>query len=91
MAQGEKTDAVYQEQTKEYALNKDGSWTYHYSHKLLINTYFAFHISGKLNMPWVSNVGRFFFIQLHIIIKNILILSMVLKAESRYWCQKLHG
>jgi len=39
----EKSDAVYQEQTKEYTLNKDGSWTYHYSHKLLINTYFAFH------------------------------------------------
>lgn len=37
------SDAVYQEQTKEYTLNKDGSWTYHYSHKLLINSYFAFH------------------------------------------------
>jgi hypothetical protein len=43
LAQDEKTDAVYQEQTREYTLNKDGSWTYHYSHKLLINTYFAFH------------------------------------------------
>ncbi len=43
MAQDEKSDAVYQEQTKEYTLNKGGSWTYHYSHKLLINTYFAFH------------------------------------------------
>jgi hypothetical protein len=42
-AQDSKSDAVYQEQTKEYTLNKDGSWTYHYSHKLLINTYFAFH------------------------------------------------
>ena len=42
-AQDEKTDAVYQEQTKEYTLNKDGSWSYHYSHKLLINSYFAFH------------------------------------------------
>jgi hypothetical protein len=43
LAQAEKSDAVYQEQTKEYTLNKDGSWTYHYSHKLLINTYYAFH------------------------------------------------
>lgn len=43
MAQDEKSDAIYQEQTKEFTLNKDGSWTYHYSHKLLINTYFAFH------------------------------------------------
>jgi len=42
-AQEIKSDAVYQEQTKEYTLNKDGSWTYHYSHKLLINSYFAFH------------------------------------------------
>ncbi|MDO9257749.1 MAG: DUF3857 domain-containing protein [Bacteroidales bacterium] len=43
MAQEEKSDAVYQEQTREYTLNKDGSWSYHYSHKLLINTYLAFH------------------------------------------------
>jgi len=43
LAQEVKSDAVYQEQTKEYTLNKDGSWTYHYSHKLLINTYLAFH------------------------------------------------
>jgi len=43
MAQEEKSDAVYQDQTKEYTLNKDGSWTYHYNHKLLINTYLAFH------------------------------------------------
>ena len=43
MAQDEKSDALYQEQTKEYTLNKDGSWTYHYSHKMLINTYYAFH------------------------------------------------
>jgi hypothetical protein len=42
-AQDQKSDAVYREQTKEYTLNKDGSWTYHYSHKLLINTYYAFH------------------------------------------------
>jgi hypothetical protein len=42
-AQEPGSDAVFQEQTKEYTLNKDGSWTYHYSHKLLINTYFAFH------------------------------------------------
>lgn len=42
-AQDEKSDAVYLDQTKEYTLNKDGSWTYHYNHKLLINTYFAFH------------------------------------------------
>jgi len=43
IAQDVKSDAVYQDQTKEYTLNKDGSWTYHYNHKLLINTYFAFH------------------------------------------------
>jgi hypothetical protein len=43
MAQDVKSDAVYQDQVKEYILNKDGSWTYHYSHKLLINTYLAFH------------------------------------------------
>ena len=43
IAQDEKSDAIYQEQVKEYILNTDGSWTYHYSHKLLINTYFAFH------------------------------------------------
>ena len=42
-AQEVKSDAVYQEQTKEYTLNKDRSWTYHYSHKLLINSYYAFH------------------------------------------------
>jgi hypothetical protein len=43
MAQEGKSDAVYQDQVKEYTLNKDGSWTYHYSHKLLINSYLAFH------------------------------------------------
>lgn len=43
MAQELKSDAVYLDQTKEYSMNKDGSWTYHYSHKLLINTYYAFH------------------------------------------------
>jgi hypothetical protein len=43
VAQDEKSDAVYQEQTKEYTLEKDGSWTYHYNHKLLINTYYAFN------------------------------------------------
>lgn len=43
IAQDEKSDAVYQNQTKEYSLKKDGSWTYHYSHKLLLNTYYAFH------------------------------------------------
>jgi len=43
LAQEPNIDAVFQDQTKEYTLNKDGSWTYHYSHKLLINTYFAFH------------------------------------------------
>ena len=42
-AQDEKSDAVYQEQTKEYTLEKDGSWSYHYSHKILINSYYAFH------------------------------------------------
>ena len=43
LAQDAKSDALYQDQTKEYTLNKDGSWTYHYSHKLLINSYLAFH------------------------------------------------
>lgn len=43
IAQDEKSDAVFQEQTKEYTLNKDGSWTYQYSYKLRINSYFAFH------------------------------------------------
>lgn len=43
VAQDEKSDAVYQEQVKEYTLNIDGSLTYHYSHKLLINSYYAFH------------------------------------------------
>lgn len=42
-AQDSKSDAVFQEQLKEYTLNTDGSWSYHYSHKLLINTYYAFH------------------------------------------------
>ncbi len=43
LAQEVNSDAVYQEQTKEYTLNKNGGWTYHYRHKLLINTYYAFH------------------------------------------------
>jgi len=43
LAQELKSDAVYLELTKEYTLNKDGSWTYHYNHKLLINSYYAFH------------------------------------------------
>jgi len=43
VAQDEKSDAVYQEQVKEFTLNNDGSLTYHYSHKLLINSYYAFH------------------------------------------------
>ncbi len=42
-AQDVKSDAVYQEQTKEYTLNKDGSWSYHYSHKIILNTYYSFH------------------------------------------------
>ena len=42
-AQEVKSDAVYLEQTKEYTLNKDGSWTFHYSHKQLLNSYYAFH------------------------------------------------
>lgn len=42
-AQESKPDAEYLQQTKEYTLNRDGSWSYHYSHKLLINTYYAFH------------------------------------------------
>ncbi len=43
LAQEVTSDGIYQEQKKEYTLNKDGSFTYHYSHKLLINTYYAFH------------------------------------------------
>ena len=42
-AQEPTSDAVYRNQVKEYTLNADGSWTYHYSHTLAINTYFAFH------------------------------------------------
>jgi len=42
-AQNGKTDAAYKELTKEYSLNKDGSWSYHHSYKLHINTYYAFH------------------------------------------------
>jgi hypothetical protein len=37
------SDAVYLDQLKEYTLNRDGSWSVHYSHKLQINTYYAFH------------------------------------------------
>ena len=43
LAQELKSDAVYLELTKEYTLNKDGSLSYHYNHKLLINSYYAFH------------------------------------------------
>jgi len=32
-------DAVYLKQVKEYTLNVDGSYSYHYYHKLLYNTY----------------------------------------------------
>lgn len=32
-------DAVYLKQVKEYTLNADGSYAYHYYHKLLYNTY----------------------------------------------------
>ena len=42
-AQEPASDAVYRNLVKEYTLNADGSWTYHYSHNLVINTYFAFH------------------------------------------------
>ncbi len=41
-AQKENSDAFYLSQVKEYTLNKDGSWNYHYSNKLGLNTYFAF-------------------------------------------------
>jgi len=34
-------DAVYLKQVKEYTLNKDGSSTYHYYHKLLYNSYLS--------------------------------------------------
>lgn len=42
-AQEPSSDAVYRNQVKEYTLNADGSWTYHYNHSLVINTYYAFH------------------------------------------------
>lgn len=42
-AQEPQSDAVYRNQVKEYTLNADGSWTYHYSHTLVINTYYAFN------------------------------------------------
>ncbi len=42
-AQEPSSDAVYRNQVKEYTLNADGRWTYHYSHTLGINTYFAFN------------------------------------------------
>ncbi|HOW30605.1 MAG TPA: DUF3857 domain-containing protein, partial [Bacteroidales bacterium] len=42
-AQEPASDAVYRNQVREYTLNADGSWSYHYSHTLVINTYFAFH------------------------------------------------
>ena len=37
------TDAVFRNLVKEYTLNSDGSWDYHYSHTMQIHTYFAFH------------------------------------------------
>jgi len=37
------TDAVFRNLVKEYTLNSDGSWDYHYSHTLQIHTYYAFH------------------------------------------------
>ncbi len=42
-AQEQSTDAVYTSQLREYTLNNDGSWDYHYSHKLRLLTHFAFH------------------------------------------------
>ncbi len=42
-AQQENTDAVYLSQLKEYTLNKDGSWSYRYSHRLKLLSYFSFH------------------------------------------------
>ena len=41
IAQESQPDAVYLEQLKEYTLNQDGSWSYHYSHKLKLLTYYA--------------------------------------------------
>ncbi len=35
-------DAVYLNMVKEYRLNEDGSWQYHYSYQLKLLTYFAF-------------------------------------------------
>ncbi len=34
-------DAVYLKQVKEYTLSKDGSYSYHYYHKLLYNSYLS--------------------------------------------------
>jgi len=42
-AQEESTDAIYKSVLKEYTLNPDGSWDYHYNHSLKILTYYAFH------------------------------------------------
>lgn len=43
MGQNTESDATYFDQTKEYMLNADGSWSYHYQHRIKINTYYAFH------------------------------------------------
>ena len=42
-SQENQPDAIFNHIRKEYKLNNDGSITYHYSHKLKILSYFAFH------------------------------------------------
>lgn len=42
-AQEVQPDAVFKQVTKEYTLNTDGSWDYHYRHSLKLLTYYAFH------------------------------------------------
>lgn len=42
-SQEEKADAVYLKVLKEYRLNPDGSWDYHYEKQQKLLTYFSFH------------------------------------------------
>lgn len=41
--QEQNSDAIYTSLTKEYTLKSDGSWEYHYSHKLKLLTYYSIH------------------------------------------------
>ncbi len=43
LAQFENADAEFLSMKKVYTLHKDGSWDYHYSHKLKLNTHYSFH------------------------------------------------